>query len=60
MKAHIGIDVNSGLSHSFITTAANQHDLNETHNILHGDEEYVLVDSGCKGSENGRIFLIMI
>jgi IS5 family transposase len=38
MKAHIGIDVKSGLTHSFTTTAANQHDLNEAHNILHGDE----------------------
>ena len=28
MKAHIGIDVKSGLTHTFTTTAANEHDFN--------------------------------
>ena len=52
MKAHIGIDVNSGLTHSFTTTSANQHDLNEAHQILHGDEKYVFADSGYRGAQN--------
>jgi IS5 family transposase len=56
MKAHIGIDVKSGLTHSFTTTAANQHDLNEAHNILHGDEEYVFADSGYRGAEKREEF----
>lgn len=51
MKAHIGIDVNSGLTHSFTTTAANQHDLNEAHQVLHGEEKYVFADSGYRGAE---------
>lgn len=51
MKAHIGIDVNSGLTHSFTTTAANQHDLNEAYQVLHGEEKYVFADSGYRGAE---------
>lgn len=51
MKAHIGIDVNSGLTHSFTTTSANQHDLNEAHQVLHGQEKYVFADSGYRGAE---------
>ena len=27
MKAHIGVDAKSGLTHSLVTTAANEHDL---------------------------------
>lgn len=56
MKAHIGVDVNSGLTHSFTTTAANQHDLNEAHNVLHRDEEYVFADSGYRGAEKRQEF----
>ncbi|KXU60244.1 hypothetical protein AWN70_25595 [Escherichia coli] len=29
MKAHIGVDAKSGLTHSLVTTAANEHDLNQ-------------------------------
>jgi len=28
MKAHIGVDAKSGLTHTLVTTAANEHDLN--------------------------------
>ena len=28
MKAHIGVDVKTGLTHTFTTTSANKHDLN--------------------------------
>ncbi|WP_290701018.1 IS5 family transposase [Amphritea sp.] len=51
LKAYIGIDVNSGLTHSFTTTSANQHDLNEAHQVLHGEEKYVFADSGYRGAE---------
>ena len=51
MKAHIGVDVQAGLTHSFTTTAANQHDLNEAHNLLHGEEQYVFGDAGYQGAE---------
>ncbi|MEH8689192.1 transposase [Klebsiella pneumoniae] len=36
MKAHIGVDAKSGLTHSTVTTAANEHDLNQLGNLLHG------------------------
>ena len=51
MKAHIVIDVKSGLTHTFTTTAANEHDLNQAHHLLHGEEEYVFADSGYRGAQ---------
>ncbi|MCW8885082.1 MAG: IS5 family transposase [Motiliproteus sp.] len=51
MKAHIGVDAQSGLTHSFTTTAANEHDLNQAPNLLHGEEEYVFADAGYRGAE---------
>jgi IS5 family transposase len=56
MKAHIGIDVKSGLTHGFSTSAANQHGLNEAHCILHGDEEYVFADSGYRDAKKREEF----
>ncbi|SSK08054.1 putative transposase [Klebsiella pneumoniae] len=40
MKAHIGVDAKSGLTHSLVTTAANEHDLNQLGNLLHGRVEH--------------------
>ncbi|WP_404999714.1 transposase [Escherichia coli] len=37
MKAHIGVDAKSGLTHSLVTTAANEHDLNQLGNLLPND-----------------------
>ncbi len=34
MKAHIGVDAKSGLTHSLVTTAANEHDLNQLGNCF--------------------------
>ncbi len=36
MKAHTGVDARTGITHSFTTTAANEHDLNQAGNLLHG------------------------
>ena len=36
MKAHIGVDSETGIVHSMSATAANVHDVTETHNLLHG------------------------
>ena len=33
MKAHIGVDAKSGPIHSLVTTAANEHDLNQLGNL---------------------------
>jgi IS5 family transposase len=49
MKVHIGVDKDSGLIHSVVTTAANVHDLISAAELLHGDEEVVSGDAGYQG-----------
>jgi len=51
MKAHIGVDAESGLVHTVTTTAANAHDVTQAHALLHGEEETVFADSGYRGVE---------
>lgn len=51
MKAHIGVDVDSGLVHTVVTTAANAHDITQAHALLHGQEREVVADSGYRGIE---------
>lgn len=46
MKAHIGVDVDSGLVHSVVGTAANVHDLTPVARLLHGAETHVHADAG--------------
>jgi IS5 family transposase len=50
MKAHIGVDAESGLVHTVTTTAANAADVNQVADLLHGKEEYVYADSGYRGA----------
>jgi transposase, IS5 family len=52
MKAHIGVDAKSSLTHSLETTAANEHDLNQVGNLLHGEEAFVFADAEYQGAEN--------
>jgi IS5 family transposase len=52
MKAHIGVDAKSGLTHSLVTTAANEHDLNQVGKLLHGDEEFISADAGYQGPKS--------
>jgi IS5 family transposase len=49
MKAHIGVDADSGLVHTVTTTAANAHDVTQAHALLHGQEQVVFGDSGYRG-----------
>ena len=49
MKAHIGVDLHSGLVHTVVGTAANVSDVTQAHALLHGDEELVLGDAGYQG-----------
>ena len=49
MKAHIGVDAETGIVHSVSTTAANAHDVTEAHNLLHGGETVVWGDAGYQG-----------
>ncbi|MDO2048656.1 transposase, partial [Escherichia coli] len=45
-----GVDAKSGLTHSLVTTAANEHDLNQLGNLLHGEEQFVAADAGYQGA----------
>lgn len=54
MKAHIGVDVRTGLTHSLSTTAANVRDLNETANLLHGEEGFISADSSYRGAQKRK------
>jgi len=50
MKAHIGVDVTSGVVHTVTGTAANQADINQMAALLHGREEAVFADAGYTGA----------
>ena len=50
MKAHIGVDADSGLVHTVTTTAANEADVTQVADLLHGKEESVYADSGYRGA----------
>ena len=54
MKAHVGVDKDSGLIHSVVTTAAKVHDLTAAADLLHGEEEVVYGDAGYQGLEGGE------
>ena len=45
MKLHIGVDSQSGLTHSAVVTAANVHDKHPLPDLLHGNEQRVYGDS---------------
>jgi len=45
MKLHIGVDSQTGLTHSAVVTAANVHDKHPLPDLLHGNEQRVYGDS---------------
>ncbi|RST51976.1 IS5 family transposase [Variovorax sp. DXTD-1] len=49
MKAHIGVDADSGLVHTVRGTAANVNDVTEGNSLLHGHEEVAFGDAGYQG-----------
>jgi IS5 family transposase len=51
MKAHIGVDAQSGLVHSVCGTAANVADIAQTPVLLHGQEKAAFADAGYLGVE---------
>jgi IS5 family transposase len=51
MKAHVGVDMHSGLVHTVVTTAANEADITQAHALLHGEEKTVYADAGYTGVE---------
>ena len=58
-KAHIGVDRSSGLVHTIKATAANVHDVTQTAELLHGEEETVHGDSGYIGAEKREDALLL-
>ncbi len=50
MKAHIGVDVASGVVHSLKGTAANAADITQMAAVLHGREKAVFADAGYSGA----------
>ena len=51
MKAHIGVDAQSGLVHTVIGTAANVNDVTQAGALLHGQETAAFGDAGYRGVE---------
>jgi IS5 family transposase len=50
MKAHIGVDAESGVVHTTTGTAANVADITEMAKLLHGDERAIFADAGYTGA----------
>ena len=51
MKAHIGVDAESGLVHTVRGTAGNVHDVLEANTLLHGKESQAWGDAGYQGAD---------
>ena len=50
MRAHIGVDVASGVVHTLTGTAANEAAINQMAALLHGRQEAVFADAGYTGA----------
>jgi IS5 family transposase len=50
MKAHIGVDAESGLVHTVRGTAGSVNDVVEANQLLHGEEKKVFADAGYQGA----------
>ncbi|HCN88713.1 MAG TPA: IS5/IS1182 family transposase, partial [Oxalobacteraceae bacterium] len=51
LKAHIGVDKESGLVHTLVTTAANVSDISQPPALLHGQDQEAWLDAGYVGVE---------
>ena len=49
MKAHVGVDMATGLVHTIVGTAGNVSDVTQAHALLHGGEKVALGDAGYQG-----------
>lgn len=49
MKAHVGVDMATGLVHTVVGTAGNVSDVTQAYALLHGGEKAVLGDAGYQG-----------
>jgi IS5 family transposase len=51
MKAHVGVDAESGLVHTVRGTAGSVNDVVVANSLLHGEESVVFADAGYQGAE---------
>lgn len=51
MKAHMGVDAHTGLTHTVIGTAGNVSDISQANALLHGEETDAFGDAGYTGVE---------
>lgn len=51
MKLHIGVDADTGIAHTLVTTPASTNDVTQAHALLHGEERIVFGDAGSQGVE---------
>jgi IS5 family transposase len=56
MKAHIGVDLESGVTHSLETSTARLHDSQVWDELLHGEETSVWADKGYVSAEREAAF----
>ena len=56
MKAHIGVDADSGVTHSLETSTARLHDSQVWDDLLHGEETSVWADRGYVSAEREAAF----
>lgn len=54
LKAHIGVDADSGVTHTLKTTTAKVADINAVEGLLHGEEEKVWGDAGYVGIQKRK------
>jgi IS5 family transposase len=52
MKAHIGVDEETGIIHTVTVTPANEHDITEAHRLIRKGDEVVRGDAGYLGIQN--------
>lgn len=51
MKAHVGVDADSGLLHTVRVTSGRVSDISEGNTLLHGQESIAFGDAGYQGIE---------
>lgn len=56
MKAHVGVDAESGVTHSLETSTARVHDSRVWDELLHGEETSVWADKGYVSAEREAAF----
>jgi IS5 family transposase len=56
MKAHVGVDVDSGIVHSLEATTAKVHDSRIWNELLHGNERSIWADKGYVSAEREAAF----